>query len=247
MNIEWQKLLQVDLGNDPFMLLTDKEEELHFYLSSVIRNIRTQSNTPSNEELSGLMNINEEELEKLDPAQVSIEVLLSYIHYLGGDLLLAIRHNDSIYQVTHHKDSIVVEVPKEVEIKALEYKLSINDYIKELMLKEEERQVHNKSLVIKYLNSFNDLDNKSFNELLNILHIRDSIKDIEKELDSDTKDLLIKGDKLFHSNTSYIYKKLEDDVNFSTYREERNITSSQWWWFLDVIQELGNSLTELKE
>lgn len=248
MTIDWMKMLDTDLGNDPFVLLAGKEEELHLYLSSVIRNIRSQSNSPSNEELSGLMNLSEEQLHKLDPAQVSIEVLLSYIHYLGGDLLLAIKHKDITYQVTHQKDFIVVEVPKEIEAKANSYGMSLNDYIKDLMNKEETRHEYNKQLVNNYITSLSkDVSNSNSNEYLNLLTTRDVIKTIEHELSPYYKQELAKGDTLLYNYMYSIYQSLKDTMDLGIYRYEKSIKSSQWWWFPDVICEMEISMTSLHQ
>jgi hypothetical protein len=77
-------------------------------------------------------------------------------------------------------------------------------------------------------------------EYLDLLSMRDELAQIRPKLTKKEQEILTKADQLLIKNCQPIYQELSRFVDLSSFRQQHQITSQQWWWYLDVLCYLPN-------
>lgn len=75
-------------------------------------------------------------------------------------------------------------------------------------------------------------------EHLEMLQVRDRIKEIESQLTTDEKTLLAKADRQLIEKAKDFFQELSHFVNLAEIREHQAISPARWWWYLDVLASL---------
>jgi len=72
-------------------------------------------------------------------------------------------------------------------------------------------------------------------EHVEMLVMRDKLADIEHTLPPVEKDQLAKADRRLAEQASEFYAELARITDLRYERNQRQIPSSHWWWYLDVL------------
>jgi hypothetical protein len=81
-------------------------------------------------------------------------------------------------------------------------------------------------------------------EHLEILLIRDRLREIESQLNQEEKTLLTKADRQLIKKVKDFYQELSRFVNLTESRKAQFIPPERWWWYLDVLALLPISFKQ---
>lgn len=79
-------------------------------------------------------------------------------------------------------------------------------------------------------------------EHLEMLEIRDRLREIESQLSDEEKTLLAKADSQLVEKANDFYQELSRFVNLTEKRKAQLISPQRWWWYLDAIQAVKGFL-----
>jgi hypothetical protein len=75
-------------------------------------------------------------------------------------------------------------------------------------------------------------------EHLQMLQIRDALAEQEPLLDPQERQALAAADQRLVEQSAAFYAELSRFIDLAQHRQERQIASSHWWWYLDVLVQL---------
>ncbi len=107
-----------------------KLEHLRLYLADAMRELRTKAGL-TQVQLAKKLGVKQAAVSKLESAlkDHELESVLHYLHMLGADLLMAVKHGDILYQVSDNEDVVLLDVPVEVVRLAEAKGLSLREYV----------------------------------------------------------------------------------------------------------------------
>jgi hypothetical protein len=82
-------------------------------------------------------------------------------------------------------------------------------------------------------------------ELLELLAIRDRIATVESALSLEDQKILFEADKKLIANAVVFCQEISRFINLYDHRKKNNISSQKWWWYLDVLGNIHNYLTDV--
>jgi len=84
-------------------------------------------------------------------------------------------------------------------------------------------------------------------EHLEMLQIRDKIFEIESTLSAAEKELLARADQRLIEQAVQFYEELSRFIDFEQRRQTHQIPVARWWWYLDVLAQLPQSLPSTQQ
>lgn len=77
-------------------------------------------------------------------------------------------------------------------------------------------------------------------EHLQMLMTRSRIAEAEREyrLNSEQRLRLAEADQMLLSQAGRFYEAIQRIADLAAWRDQENITSEQWWWYMDVLVRL---------
>jgi hypothetical protein len=79
-------------------------------------------------------------------------------------------------------------------------------------------------------------------EHLEMLQIRDKLFDVEGTLSAGEKEALIAADRRLIEQANQFYGEFAQFIDFEQRRRTQQIPVERWWWYLDVLAQLPQSL-----
>jgi transcriptional regulator with XRE-family HTH domain len=126
----FQAWLQQKVSDDPEVILAGKLEYLRLYLTDAMRELRVSSGL-TQAQLAEKLGVQQAAVSKLESAlkDRELESVLHYLHTLGGDLLVAVKQGDNLYQVSDNEGMLLVDVPASVAQNARLAGMSLREYV----------------------------------------------------------------------------------------------------------------------
>jgi hypothetical protein len=84
-------------------------------------------------------------------------------------------------------------------------------------------------------------------EHLEMLQLRDKLFEIETTLSAAEKEALAAADRRLVERSGEFYAELARFINFEQRRQTQRIAVARWWWYLDVLAQLPQSLSSQKQ
>ncbi|HEY9799855.1 MAG TPA: helix-turn-helix domain-containing protein [Leptolyngbyaceae cyanobacterium] len=150
----FQAWLQQKVSEDPEVILAGKLEYLRLYLTDAMREIRNKAGL-TQAQLAEKLGVKQAAVSKLESAlkEHELESVLHYLHTLGADLLVAVKHEDDLYQASDNEGVLLVDVPDVVAQKALAANMSMREYVLVAIEKFSSQSDEKRMAVIKLLES----------------------------------------------------------------------------------------------
>jgi transcriptional regulator with XRE-family HTH domain len=128
----FQNWLKQKISDDPEVILAGKLEHLRLYLTDAMREIRTKAGL-TQAQLAEKLGVQQAAISKLESPlkEREIESVLNYLHALNADFLVAVKHGEDFYQASDNEELLLVDVPVEVEQKAIAAGMSVSQYVRE--------------------------------------------------------------------------------------------------------------------
>ena len=122
--------LQEKISDDPEVILAGKLEYLRLYLTDAMRELRNKAGL-TQAQLAEKLGVQQAAVSKLESALKNheLESVLHYLHTLGGDLLVAVKLGDNLYQVSDNEGMLLVDVPASIAQKASASGMSVQEYV----------------------------------------------------------------------------------------------------------------------
>ena len=126
----FQAWLQHKISDDPEVILAGKLEYLRLYLTHAMRELRNKAGL-TQAQLAEKLGVQQAAVSKLESAlkDRELESVLHYLHTLGGDLLVAVKQGNNLYQVSDNEGLLLVDVPPSVAQKASAARMSVREYV----------------------------------------------------------------------------------------------------------------------
>ncbi len=126
----FQAWLQHKISYDPEVILAGKLEYLRLYLTDAMRELRNKAGL-TQAQLAEKLGVQQAAVSKLESAlkDHELESVLHYLHTLGGDLLVAVKQGNNLYQVSDNEGMLLVDVPPSVAQKASAARMSVREYV----------------------------------------------------------------------------------------------------------------------
>jgi transcriptional regulator with XRE-family HTH domain len=126
----FQAWLQHKVSDNPEVILAGKLEYLRLYLTDAMRELRNKSGL-TQKELAEKLGVQQAAVSKLESAlkDRELESVLHYLYTLGGDLLIAVKQGDNLYQVSDNEGILLVDVPPSVAQEAFAVGMSVREYV----------------------------------------------------------------------------------------------------------------------
>ena len=84
-------------------------------------------------------------------------------------------------------------------------------------------------------------------EHLEMLNIRDKLFELEATLSGPEMEALATADRRLIERAREFYTELSRFINFEQRRQAQQIPVAQWWWYLDVLAQLPQTLPSGKQ
>ncbi|MCY7369091.1 MAG: hypothetical protein LH474_13175 [Chamaesiphon sp.] len=84
-------------------------------------------------------------------------------------------------------------------------------------------------------------------EHLETLEIRDQLSEIESSFSVEDRAFLFAADRKLMANIIAIHQELSRFIDLAKYRSEQHISPQQWWWYLDVLSYLPNTVSSIEQ
>lgn len=81
-------------------------------------------------------------------------------------------------------------------------------------------------------------------EHLDMLMIRDKLAEQEAQLNSEERERLAAADRKLIVQAAAFHTELSRITSLAYERQRRNVPSSHWWWYLDVVAHLPRERIE---
>ncbi len=126
----FQDWLKTKVSDDSEVILAGKLEYLRLYLTDAMRELRTKAGL-TQAQLAQELGVQQAAVSKLESAlkDHELESVLKYLHTLGGDLLLAVKQGEELYQVSDTESGLLVDVPSYVQELASTAGMSPREYV----------------------------------------------------------------------------------------------------------------------
>jgi transcriptional regulator with XRE-family HTH domain len=126
----FQDWLKTKVSDDPEIILAGKLEYLRLYLTDAMRELRTKAGLTQTQ-LAEKLGVQQAAVSKLESALKNheFESVLHYLHTLGGDLLVAVKQGEELYQVSDSEGMLLVDVPAQVQELAKAEGMSLREYV----------------------------------------------------------------------------------------------------------------------
>ena len=72
-------------------------------------------------------------------------------------------------------------------------------------------------------------------EILELLDLRSRIAGLENELSEEQKRRLEEADSLFLKEADVLYENLSQVADLAKMRAQKEVSPSQWWWYLEKL------------
>lgn len=118
------------VSKDPKAVAEGRIVSMRLELAYVLRTLREKSHL-SQAEVGKLLGINQPAIAKLENPMKphELESVVRLLSALDADLLMAVRHNNRLYQINEDVDGYIVDVPHSAKAQADLYSLSCRDYV----------------------------------------------------------------------------------------------------------------------
>ncbi len=118
------------ISNDPEVILEGQLEHLRLYLAHHMRTLRENANL-NQSQLAQKLGKKQAAISKLENSLVGhdLESIMRYLSALDAELLVAIKHDDQILQVSDNENHLLVDVPSEIATWAKRSKISPRTYV----------------------------------------------------------------------------------------------------------------------
>src|SRR5919199_6423927 len=126
----FQDWLKTKVSDDSEVILAGKLEYLRLYLTDAMRELRTKAGLTQTQ-LAEKLGVQQAAVSKLESALKNheFESVLHYLHTLGGDLLVAVKQGEELYQVSDSEGMLLVDVPAQVQELAKAEGMSLREYV----------------------------------------------------------------------------------------------------------------------
>jgi transcriptional regulator with XRE-family HTH domain len=126
----FQAWLKQKISDDPEVTLAGKLEYLRLYLTDAMREIRTKVGL-TQAQLAEKLGVQQAAVSKLESPlkEHEIESVLHYLHTLEADLLVAVKHEEDLYQVSENEEVLLIDIPVNIEEKAAAVGMNIRQYV----------------------------------------------------------------------------------------------------------------------
>ena len=84
-------------------------------------------------------------------------------------------------------------------------------------------------------------------EHLEMLQLRDKLFETESTLSDAEKEILAAADQRLIERAAEFYAELSRFIDFEQRRQNQQIPVMRWWWYLDVLAQLPQSLPSKKQ
>ncbi|NER01867.1 MAG: helix-turn-helix transcriptional regulator [Okeania sp. SIO3C4] len=130
MKYNFQEWLKTEISDDPEVILAGKLEYLRLYLTDAMRSLREKAGLTQGQ-LAEKLGVQQAAVSKLESSlkDHKLESVLDYLHKLNADLLVAVRQEDELIQVSDNDGMILIDLPEEIEDLAEVEKMSLREYI----------------------------------------------------------------------------------------------------------------------
>lgn len=127
---DFQEWLNAKISDDPEVILAGKLEYLRLYLTDAMRELRTQAGL-TQAQLAEKLGVKQAAVSKLESAlkDHELESVLHYLHTLGADLLVAVKQENELYQVSDNEEVVLVDLGAEVVQLAEAEGMSLREYV----------------------------------------------------------------------------------------------------------------------
>ncbi|NEO51743.1 MAG: helix-turn-helix domain-containing protein [Okeania sp. SIO3B5] len=214
MKYNFQEWLKTDISDEPEVILAGKLEYLRLYLTDAMRSLREKAGL-TQAQLAEKLGVQQAAVSKLESSlkDHKLESVLDYLHRLNADLLIAVKQEDELIQVSDNDGMILIDLPEEIEDLAEVEKMSLREYILAAIQHFSQKKVS----VREFIESDDEvavkvrmkLANKSLSEIASELEKMCQIYDEDDRLFAVKK--LLAGGVSVGSNNRDISDKNEDD------------------------------------
>ena len=130
MKYNFQEWLKTEISDDPEVILAGKLEYLRLYLTDVMRSLREKAGL-TQAQLAEKLGVQQAAVSKLESSlkDHKLESVLDYLHKLNADLLVAVKDEDEVFQVSDNHGMILIDLPEEIEDLAEQAEMNLREYI----------------------------------------------------------------------------------------------------------------------
>lgn len=75
-------------------------------------------------------------------------------------------------------------------------------------------------------------------EHLDMLRVRSKLANHESDLTAEEQVRLLEADKALVRQARHFYNAIRKIADLETWRRDEHISSTHWWWYLDVLAQL---------
>lgn len=118
------------MSDDSEVIPASKLAFLRVYLANAMRELRAKAGL-TQAQLAEKLGVKQAAVSKLESAlkDHEFESVLQYLNTLGADLLIAVKHGETLYQVSHNEDVVLLDLPVEVLQLAEAKGISLREYV----------------------------------------------------------------------------------------------------------------------
>ncbi|NES66533.1 MAG: helix-turn-helix domain-containing protein [Okeania sp. SIO2D1] len=224
MKYNFQEWLKTDISDEPEVILAGKLEYLRLYLTDAMRSLREKAGL-TQAQLAEKLGVQQAAVSKLESSlkDHKLESVLDYLHRLNADLLIAVKQEDELIQVSDNDGMILIDLPEEIEDLAEVEKMSLREYILAAIQHFSQKKVS----VREFIESDDEvavkvrtkLANKSLSEIASELEKMWQISDEDDRLFA-VKKLLAGGVSVGSNNRDISDKNEEDGIELLELAEE---------------------------
>ncbi|GGA23709.1 helix-turn-helix domain-containing protein [Okeania sp. KiyG1] len=224
MKYNFQEWLKTDISDEPEVILAGKLEYLRLYLTDAMRSLREKAGL-TQDQLAEKLGVQQAAVSKLESSlkDHKLESVLDYLHKLNADLLVAVKQEDELIQVSDNDGMILIDLPEEIEDLAEVEKMSLREYILAAIQNFSQKKVS----VREFIESDDEvavkvrikLANKSLSEIASELEKMWQISD-EDDRRFAVKNLLAGGVSVASSNRDISNKNKDDGIELLELAEE---------------------------
>ena len=231
---DFQAWLKQKISDDPEVVLAGKLEYLRLYLTDAMRGIRTKLGL-TQAQLAEKLGVQQAAVSKLESPlkEHELESVLHYLHTLEADLLIAVKHGEDLYQVSDNEEILLVDVPAELEQKAIMAGMDLRQYVREAIANFSVPSKEIRQVLTKLFESDDPVAVK-VKQRLGEKEILEIVTDLERCLDINDE-----------SDRIYAVKNLLGSSSVGATGDRSSGEANEELELLDLAEELLEKLTEL--
>ncbi|NEQ72029.1 MAG: helix-turn-helix domain-containing protein [Okeania sp. SIO2C9] len=224
MKYNFQEWLKTDISDEPEVILAGKLEYLRLYLTDAMRSLREKAGLTQGQ-LAEKLGVQQAAVSKLESSlkDHKLESVLDYLHKLNADLLVAVKQEDELIQVSDNDGMILIDLPEEIEDLAEVEKMSLREYILAAIQHFSQKKVSVREFIESddqvAVKVRNKLANKSLFEIASELEKMWKISDEDDRLFA-VKKILAGGFSVGSNNRDISDKNEEDGIELLELAEE---------------------------